>query len=324
MITVRYGSRLLETSPGVFEVADGSPADPGVYVVGTYFGPDLQERTLVGFSWGGIDFTQWGPVYLTKVEGWDDPPNAKGSGDPVPGRHGARRGRLTRAERTVTLEGFCLGSDRDEQFNRMADLAAAGFGDGDESATLTGQVAGRTLTAEAQLQRYAPKVEQQKWGRRYFEWAIQFYCPDPMRYGPRSASATAIRVPTVGITFPVTGDWVFADDPVGGPVVVNNVGNALADATFTLQGPLSGPGVAILETGARVTFDFDIADGDVLTIDTAEGLCSLNGEYRSVSPLSSLLDEMRLPAGAVSTVQPLGTPTGGSPSLSVSYRPAYW
>jgi hypothetical protein len=33
---------------------------------------------------------------------------------------------------------------------------------------------------------------------------------------------------------------------------------------------------------------------------------------------------MRLPAGALATVQPLGTPLSGSPSLSVTYRPAYW
>src|SRR6478735_11222920 len=116
-ITVRYGSRLIEVGPGLYAVdPDDNPGDPGLYVMGTYFGPDPAQRTMVGFSWGGINFTQWGPFYITKVDGWDDPPDGKPSGDAVPGRHGVRKGRMTRGERAVTIEGFCIGSDRDELF----------------------------------------------------------------------------------------------------------------------------------------------------------------------------------------------------------------
>lgn len=326
-ITVRYGSRLIEVSPGLYAIdPQDNPGDPGLYVTGTYFGPSRAERTLVGFSWAGISFTQWGPFYVTKVDGWDDPPTAKSDDDgPLAGRHGSRRGHLTRGARTVTVEGFCVGADRDDLFNQLADAMASGFGDGDESADLVGDVAGRVLRADAQLERYAPKVEQIRWGRRCFDWAIQWRCPDPKRYGPNQLLSAAVTAPVSGLTYPVTYPVTYPANPPSGQMLPFNPGNTSTPAVFTLFGPLNNsPGIANVNTGERIWFGFNLADGDVMVIDTAEGACFLNGEFRSPAVGSSLVQDMELPPGR-STLQVTGDAGGtGSPGGSVQFKPAYW
>ena len=324
-ITVRYGSRLTEVSPGMYVVdPSDAPADPGLYVVGTYFGPDPSERTLVGFSWGGVNFTQWGPYYLTKVEGWDAPPDGKVDDQPLAGWHGSLPGRMTRGARTVTIEGFCLGSDRDALFNALADAMAAGFGEGDDRPDLVGDVAGRNLAAAAQLQRYAPTVEQVKWGRRYFGWALQWRCPDPLRYAPAQSLSVPINTATTGLTWPITFPITYPSNPIGGQLVVNNPGNARrCPAVITLTGPLDTPGVVCVETSERLEFPLVLSESDVLSIDTGAGVAWLNGEYRAPSAVSSLIGDLSLRPGA-QTLQALGTPTTGNPSISVSFRPAYW
>lgn len=287
----------------------------------------MTSPTPVQFTWQGISFVQGmvGPHWISSISGWDDPPDAQVTDQAVPGRHGARKGRLTRRARTVTLEGTSLSrSARDDLFNQLVDAMAAGFGDGDNSSPLVGSVAGRTLTADAQLQRFAPKVEQSAWAQGVFGWAIQWRCPDPMRYGAPTTIQMPIRVQELGITFPVTGSWAFPVDPAGGQARANNAGNALADAVYTLRGPLAGPGVALIEPGKRVRVDFDLGADDELVIDTAAGLITLNGQYRASSVDSALLDEMRLPPSTTTTVQALGTPQAGSPFLSVSTCPTYW
>jgi len=281
--------------------------------------------STVGFTWSGISITEDGPYYLQSVDGWDSPADGSADDVPVAAGHGSLLTRMTRKARVVNVEGVCVSSaDRDSLFNALADAAGAGFGDGYIAPDLTGSVAGRTLTAAAQLQRYAPKVEQSRWDKGVFGWAVQFRCPDPLRYGSSQSLTVPFTVPTLGVTFPISGSWVFPADPTGGRVSPFNSGNAQAPVVFSMVGPVLSPGFAVLETGRQVQFAFDLAAGDVLAVDTAAGVATLNGEFRSPTTSSALWSEMRLPAASSCTVQALGTPQAGAPTLSVRFRPASW
>jgi hypothetical protein len=264
------------------------------------------------------------PFHLKTITGWDVTPQISFDDVPTAGGRGVAVTPGSMGPRIITVTGWC----HDQAIRNRLLAILQGYTSPRIGSLVTEPLTvthgGLTLSADAQLVKSDPTPEV-GWGLGRFGFSLQWRCPDPMRYGDQSATTVPITVPTLGITFGVTGDWVFPVDPVGGPAIVYNGGTADADAVYTLIGPMLGPGVAVLETGHRVLFDFNLGEGDVLSVDTAAGLCTLNGEYRSPIATSSLLDEMRLPAHTVSTVQPLGTPqVGGSPSLSVSYRPAYW
>lgn len=282
--------------------------------------------TPVQFTWQGIDFVEGveGPFWLTSVSGWDDPPDGSPTDRPVAGWHGSLPGRMTRKARTVTIEGNCASpTDRDALFLRLADAAAAGFGDGDTLTPLVGSVAGRTLTAAAQLQRLAPKVEQAAFEAGVFGWAIQWRCPDPLRYGPARTLSAPINTATTGLTWPITFPITYPSNPIGGSLVLNNEGNARTPVIITLTGPLDTPGVICVETSRRVEFPLVLAVGDTLTIDTGAGVAYLNGEYRAPSAISALVSDLSLRPGQ-QTLQALGTPSTDNPGISATFQPAYW
>lgn len=277
------------------------------------------------FSWAGITFDHAGPYYLQGVEGWSGPPDGSADDVPIAAGHGSLLTRVTRKARVVTVEGVCVSeSTRDSLLSALDDALAAGFGDGDGTYPLTGVIGGRTLTADAQLLRYEPKTEQGTWVHGVFGFALQFRCPDPMRYGSWTVFTAGIDAPVTGLVYPVTYPVTYPAQAPSGQVSVFNAGNAKAPALITLVGPLSNnPGVSCVGTGAQIRYGSPLVAGDVLVVDTAQGAMFLNGEFRSPMTSGSLFNELRVPVGA-STWQSLGDPTGSGAQVSVAFRPAFW
>lgn len=263
------------------------------------------------------------PFCLSDITGWDVTPQIGFDDVPIAGGRGVAVTPGSMGPRIVTVTGWCYDPALRNQLVAMLKGYTTPRIGSLVTAPLEVTHAGITLTADAQIVKCdaTPEVG---WGAGRFGFVVQWRCADPVLYGLMQSASVEIRVQTLGITFPVTGDWVFPADPVGGSLIVRNPGYVDSDAVYTLTGPLTGPGVALIEAGKRVNFDFDLGTGDTLVIDTAEGVCTLNGEYRSPSVMSALLDEMRLPEVSTSTVQALGTPLAGSPSMSVDFRPAFW
>lgn len=263
------------------------------------------------------------PFHLRDIAGWDVTPQISFDDVAIAGGRGVAVTPGSMGPRVVTVTGWC----NDKALRNQLVAMLKGYATPRVGSLLTEPLqvthGGMTLSADAQLVKVDATAER-GWAFGRFGFTIQWRCADPVLYGEQVTASTPIAVPTLGITFPVTGDWTFPADPVGGTVIVRNPGFVDSDAVYTLQGPLTGPGVAVIETGKWVDFDFDLGASDQLVIDTAAGICTLNGEYRSPSILSALLDEMRLPEVSTSTVQALGTPLPGSPSLSVAFRPAFW
>lgn len=316
---------LVEASDGLYYVGaptsgfDLQSVSPGLYLASG------SDTSGVSFSWAGVDFTVGGPYFLQSVEGWAAPPDASAEDIPLAGRHGVMMTPMGRRHRIVTVEGVCVDeATRDGLFRYLRDCMSAGFGDGQGSSPLAGWLAGEVLTADAQLQRFAPLTEQARWGRGVFPFRVRWRCPDPLLYGSWSVFTAGIEAPTAGLTYPVSYPVSYPDQAPSGQVSVFNAGNALAPATVTLLGPLGNrPGVACVSSGAQIRYEYPLAAGDSLVVDTAQGAMFLNGEFRSPSTSSSLFDELRVPVGS-STWQSLGDPTGSGAQVSVAFRSAFW
>ena len=294
---------------------------------GLYSGAVESGLTPTYLTWGGLLLAGASdtntPFHLSDITGWEVTPQVNFDDVKIAGGRGVAVTPGDMGPRVVTATGYCFDQGlRNQLLAILRGYGTPSVGSLDTDA-LTVTHGGLTLSADAQLVK-ADASPEPGWGLGRFGFTVQWRCADPMRYGQSFSTVVPVKVPTLGITFSVTGDWVFPDDPVGGFALVANPGIADSDAVFTLQGPILGPGVAVIETGKVVRFDFDLGVGDSVTVDTAQGLCALNGVYRSPSVLSDLLDEMRLPPNTTSTVQALGSPLAGSPSLSVFVRPAYW
>ncbi|MFI5808876.1 phage distal tail protein [Streptomyces sp. NPDC051561] len=63
-----------------------------------------------------------------------------------------------------------------------------------------------------------------------------------------------------------------------GTVTVHNTGNAPAHPVVEFRGPVSLPSITNLATGDVLEYDLDLAEGELLTVDTREGTVLLGGE----------------------------------------------
>lgn len=300
---------------------------PGAYGVGLYSAGGSTFLTNPSFDFNGITIDNDGPYYIQDVDGWLGPPDGTAESVPRSTGHGSRVTFMRRGVRTVTISGLCASkSSRDSLFWA---LRAAMAIEGMDTAELMGTVAGLTLTADAQLQRFRPVVSQSRaaWSRGMWAFDAQWLCPDPLLYGGRLTMTSPIGTLGTGLALPNTLPVAFPDNPTGGRVTVTNTGTAKTPAIYTLQGPMKAPGVSVnggTQWQRAVQYEFDLQSTERLVIDTEQGAAFLNGEYRAPQSGSNRTADLRLRPQADNTVEALGEGQAGSPSISVSFRPAYW
>lgn len=191
---------------------------------------------------------------------------------------------------------------------------------------------GRTLTAGARLLRYAPVVS--AWGAGWFEWAAEWVCPDPIRYGDPVSVVTGFPEHNGGLHFPLftnrqrrVGVLSYGARSKSGRATLINPGSAYMPALFQVTGPVPAEGFDLIAagTGRRLRFVDPVAAVSTLVIDAATGLATVDGEYdRSgrltirdweafhVPPRGSL-DVAFVPLGPSSTA-----------TLTAVSRPGWW
>ena len=274
-------------------------------------------------SWRSVTFGgAETPYKLSGIEGWDELPAFDTDTIPVRSGRGAMVAPIRFGARTVKLTGFTF--DRVDRDSLVLALRAgtAPLQDSLVTEPLTISEAGMTLSADARIVRVTASKEGWSLGR--FGWAADWLCSDPLRYGPSTMYTAVIALPVAGKVYPVTYPFTYPANPPSGSVTVFNSGTASAAAVYRLVGPLISPGVANVDTGKQVNFDFNLAIGDELVIDTVEGAAFLNGEYRTPTAVSNLTSDLVIPPGR-STLQALGdVGSGGAPLIAVTFRQSYW
>lgn len=315
-------SDVLEDPPGsgLWTTWDFSEVEAGLYA---------SLSNVTSFTYRGIHIDLSGPFYLQSVDGWA---SVDGSAEdaPAPGGHGSLVTPVSVRVRTVTVSGVCVSESlRDSLFWALRRAAGAGFNENTVTSPLVGDHAGIELTADAQLIRWQATVEQGRWPKGVFGFDIEFRCPDPKLYGASFSLSSPMPQAGAGLALPLALPAAFPDASPGGGFRVLNDGTALSDAIYTLTGPVSWPGV-LLNSGTsyqqKVQYQLDLAVGDSLVINTAAGGAGLlNGEYRPPFGNSGLTSDLMIRPGE-NTVKALGTPgvSDPPPSISVTFRPAYW
>ena len=239
---------------------------------------------------------------VTSVEGWEELPPTRYDKQTRTRGHGAHPSPVWADERIVTVSGRCFSTaDRDQV---LIDLMARMTLDGGEE-PLTITLAGRTLTASAQLLRAAPTLTAGQWGVGRFGWSAQWRCPDPLRYGPAQPEQST-RLPTFGggLAWPIfaadgTLDWGAPGNP--GQITLTNPGSADAPIQAKVVGAVPG-GFEISADGDRITYPVDVPAGQTIYLDTGDGTVMVEGTADRRTNLTRA-DWLTVPARGSLTLQ---------------------
>lgn len=159
--------------------------------------------------------------------------------------------------------------------------------------------------------------------------SIDLVARDPRRYGvPGSvgseswSASTGLPSPSSGLSFPLNFPINFGTFGSDGRVTVTNPGTLDTPVIFTVSGPIdAGWSVTQLETGYTLSMDRQLVAGDVITLNSATMLATINGQS-DVGRFLVSDDWMRVPGALSSTFQFAGTSTG-APVLTASILPAW-
>lgn len=275
------------------------------------------------------------PFRLDRIDGWEGrPPGRLVGGGPRAGGHGEFTGQVWAGARTVTVVGTCWSAaDRDQLLDDFAAAAAYGQGGG-VLEPLVVTLAGRTLTAYAQLVDAAPALVRGRWGVGRFGFQAQWRCPDGRRYGDTLTASTGLPVDAGGLDFGAApGGLVlpldFGAAGVDGRITMANDGTAQAEPTLDVTGGMPA-GFELLETttGGRLRYEYPVNVGQFVRLNTATGQVSLDGDPavdRSGGLTRRDWAAFHIPARGSASVLFSALTTGDAGArLSSSWAPSYW
>lgn len=267
-------------------------------------------------QWRDLTFGAGTTFRVRTLEGWEELPPSRYDKKPRTHSHGAHPTKVWSDERLVTVEGWCwTAAERDRQLTEFQRRMT--FHDGEEPLTLT--VAGRTLTAWAQLITARPMLIRGEWGLGRFGWLAQWRCPDPRRYGATNTISTGLPTPGGGLEFPLFEDGFLDFGELGdtGQIVLSNPGTAAASILFAVTGGLP-EGYEVSASGQRLTYPVEVPPRQVINLDTADGSVLVEGTASRRGNLTRA-EWMHVPAAAVDGTP--GTLTVQFTSLGGVYDP---
>ncbi|GLY43540.1 hypothetical protein Amsp01_095630 [Amycolatopsis sp. NBRC 101858] len=207
------------------------------------------------------DGVEW---WVTKEDGWSGGPGVRLELSDRPQRDGSFDAPSFRSARVITLEGTAIAPDEWVR-ERAKDRLAAVLADGSALTPLV--VAERTVRRTAQV-RLSSAIKIVDTTPVSFDWSIQVTAPDPLRYGDPHDATCGLPRPARGMAFPVRFPLVFGQGE-GGVLALVNSGTATVRPVWTITGPCDQPVIRNDSTGERMAFSLSLAEGDVLTVDSA-------------------------------------------------------
>ena len=231
------------------------------------------------------DIDAQGTVWLLqRVEGWQDAPSVRLGLTNRPEEHGAFDGPSYLEPRVITVKGAAYGASY-AATKQARDIMASVLGD----PTLGLQTATVRTPGYRDMQasvRRSDKVLTSEIGKDglTFSWSVILVAPDPLRYSTALTTLSA-GLPVVGLgglVFPLVFPLAFGTGTAGGDITIVNGGTIAMWPTLTITGPVTGPTVTNVTTGAILRFDpaFTVPAGQTVTIDTKNRLVTLAGVNR--------------------------------------------
>lgn len=274
--------------------------------------------------WKGITLGGTSPYVIQDLTGWDELPGLNDMSVPQVRGHGDHLGDQFSQARTITLSGTILADDSGARDTLSLALQGAATVRSDlDSLAIT--TFNQQLFTDARIVRSTVSAGA-TYGVGAVPFALQWKCPDPLRYGPlQSAGPVGLPVSGGGLAYPLAYPLDYGTAATPGLLSLTNVGTADSSVLFTVTGALPSGFEISSASGKRLTYPDPLFSGDVLTLDTATGAVLLGGTADRRASLT-VADWMQVPAGGSITVRfsSLGGAFDAAATLTASMRPAYW
>lgn len=271
-------------------------------------------------TWGGLTLGGDTDYPINEITGWEDLSDISDLSSDRARGHGEHVGDLYSRSRIVTVEGEIVDGDNRDLLVRALRAATPVSS---TVADLSVDLFGEALTAGARIVRRALKITPE-YDIGNVPFALQWRCPDPLRYGAAVSASTGLPVAGGGLVYPLAYPLSYGADGTPGQLTLSNPGTADAPITFVVSGPLPG-GFELSAGGMRLTYPVTVPDGQPVTIDTGTGSVTVESGTADRRGNLTVADWMHVPAGGELTVQftSLGTFDAGA-LLEATTRPAYW
>lgn len=266
------------------------------------------------------DGVEW---FMDQLDGWFFAPGPRSDSSAAgrPGADGEIGGPVFLSGRQVIIGGWLTAPDNITLFramDRVGSLLAAGDrfdwltvaeNDGALSRSLWVHNGGAPLVAAPQGLSAA--------------WSLSLKGDDPRKLSAvEHTLTTGVFVPSGGFSFDLAFDLSFGSIGNTGRIFAENVGNAPADLTLTLTGPLSNPRVSHTESGRSLGFTIELSAGETLTVTSADRSVLLNGTASRRSTMTNSSEWFTLATGSNTLVFNAASADSGA-QLSVSYRDSW-
>lgn len=280
--------------------------------------------------------------YLVKSsKGWSGSPPARPDLNNRPTAGGAYRASNYDAPRVVELDGIAQCSSRAD-LELLADTLAGVCRAPDSVYPLVKKEYARTLSLAVERSGVVDVQAQPDGCTVTFN--IQLVATEPRKFDQTTKTAVAgiQQAATLGVVWdgaapgttgvewdgpvvPTTGVVWQTSSGVSGTMALANNGTAPTPILFTITAPTTGtlpmPTITDTTRGNVLTFYGTMVPGDVMTVDTATGLCLLNGG--SVGGLFSRSDFFEIPARTTLNVQFSAGGPADTAVLAASWNDAF-
>lgn len=211
--------------------------------------------------------------YFTGIDGWGAPQSTvdavqRGSGD------GGFATPAFLQSRVFTVSGAFLAPDRPnlvaavDRLNASAALSLT-------KVTVTSGGAARYVWAQRQ-----GAVEVSEVSDTAAQFTIQFLAVDPRKFGTDLTVTTGLPSATGGLQVPFTVPFTISSTIVSGTCTATNPGNAVGPVTLRIDGPVTGPTVTHVGSGAALIFStsYTLIAGNWLIVDMENHTVLENGQ----------------------------------------------
>lgn len=278
--------------------------------------------TDTAITWRGLTIGGGGDYHVEEITGWDDLPDISSYDQARSRGHGDHTGDQFARARIVTASGS-IASPAARDALAIALSSASPVTSVVED--LTVQTFGRVLTSGARLIRRSLPVGE-NYAAGVVPFALQWKCPDPLRYGPAQATFTAgLPTPGGGLAYPLTYPLDYGVASVPGQITLTNDGTADAPFVANVTGSLPF-GFELSAAGKRIRYEAAVLSGETVTVDTGSGTVVTGGTADRRGNLT-IADWIQVPAQSSITVKfsSLGGAYDAAATLSVAgFRSASW
>ncbi|MFF4740491.1 phage tail protein [Streptomyces sp. NPDC001262] len=285
-------------------------------------------------QWAGLLFGPGTPYQIDAkgLTGWDDLPELDSADVPKPGQHGSWPGAQWAKPRTVSATVWLL-PDRPDQAQAVTQAFRAATGVGSGEQWLAVRLHGQTLACRARVDRRAATTDRTYVTHGIASVSIQWLCTDPRRLGITEQRArTALPTPEPGLLWePDSGlEWPLEWGAAGstGTITAVNAGDAPVSPVIEFRGPVELPSLTRLGDGRQLEYDIQLAESDVLAVDTTAGTVTLNGaasRLYTATARSTPEQLFQLEPGVTSLAFRAGPASDDSrASVAVRWRDAHW